>query len=666
MKMQAGTASNGMTVDFEPISESLTHSPADSYVQGVIHNTIVEILRSYHQTYDHLQELIQNAIDTCEDTYDEYTGRNEKFKPLIKVLFDLDNNRITVTDNGMGMNEEILKKYYFTPFSGMKTGPIGKKRRGEKGVGATFLSYGSHKITISTKPIHGSGAFFSCELSGGVDWVKDASGLIPMPKVRPCAPPPELIGMDHGTIITIELNNLTNLKNLDRHGRSVEDWGAILSLFTSIGFICIGDDGPEPTNFLKALVVDVTVVESGLRKSGTIDTGYLYPHLVDNITSVQLRKIKRTGAKSRPTGVCSMKDLVIDWYGDVRLKGILMDKLNNPRQTRFISNKDNMIKAIEFQKPRAYVAFTYSNEFWSAANKAIFKTARSELSQGIIFATKTHRVGSAVGIEFTYSTTDFNRFSIVIDMDGVPPDIGRKSIPQDACDIAQLIADAIHESFRENKDCLKPSPSSAPAAGLRLLDDIRHLAVDDGEALDSTDKLGLRIAKVPREEQDVIALFFELLGKDYLHGYRIYATHISEKYDAVAEFELAKNGRYLYDSVANRIGIPEAIFDEFTSETVLSPRRQFLEFKTNSDELISNIESEEKQLREMHWLVCWEIGTKARRLGIDIIDVTDPSQINHRVYYGQTHLMIDGEGSKVHVIALKQVVENLINGTGGI
>jgi hypothetical protein len=664
--MVEGAGANGLTESFEPISEVLTGGTADPLVNDIIRDEITEILRSYHQTYDHLQELIQNAVDACEDAYEINLQKSQKYKPRIEVTFDLDNNRITVDDNGTGMNKDTLKKYYFTPFAGRKKrSPSGKLRRGEKGVGATFLSYGSHRIWVSTKPMDNPNTYNACELAGGIDWIRDYSGALSMPRVNPVDAHPDLASHKHGTIIVIDLNNLTNLRTLAKHGRTVKDWEAILRLFTAIGFIGIGIDGPAPTDFLRALRVDVKVIESGITTAEKIDTGYLYPHLVKDVTWIRAKDIKRQAGNNRPVSRCSMRDMIIEWYGQDQIKQMLTEKLNNPKQQRFADKKDAIIQAIDRHKPRAYVGFTYSAEFWDVVNKRIFQTSRSEITHGMIFATRTHRVGGNVGIDFSGNTTDFNRFSLVIDMDEVPPDIGRKSIPYEICDVAQLIADAVHDSLRQNKDCLKPSPSSGAAIGAIQVDDIRHMAVDEGTDLDVDGKLDLALVKEPREEQDVIALFFELLGKGHIKGYRVFATKLNEKYDSVAEFSLEKDPAYFYDETANRLGIPEERFDEMGG-TMRSPRKQILEFKHNSDQLINDVEYLVKDVKDIHWLVCWDIGSRHERLGIDIVDVTEPAQKNHRWYYGETHLLTDQAHSNIRIIALKSVVHLLLHGMGGV
>src|SRR5438552_10426200 len=77
---------------FEPLSERL-RAPANEYTERMMKDEVVEILRSYHQTYDHLQELLQNAVDACEDAYDLYLreGQEARYDLMIHAIFDLAN-----------------------------------------------------------------------------------------------------------------------------------------------------------------------------------------------------------------------------------------------------------------------------------------------------------------------------------------------------------------------------------------------------------------------------------------------------------------------------------------------------------------------------------------------------------------------------------------------
>jgi hypothetical protein len=139
----------------------------------------------------------------------------EPFNPLrslggiadVTVIINAQNNRLTVIDNGMGMPKEVVLKYFFTPHGTLKSGPImggndDVRQRGEKGVGATFLSYGTNYIQLSTKSKE-TGELTAGLLEDGLNWCNEKRPLLPMPEVKPCLPHDAIMEYEHGTAVTI-------------------------------------------------------------------------------------------------------------------------------------------------------------------------------------------------------------------------------------------------------------------------------------------------------------------------------------------------------------------------------------------------------------------------------------------------------------------------------
>lgn len=104
---------------------------------------ISNILNSYVGWYDPFCELIQNALDAV----DKRRELNDGFEAKIHVLIDIKNNKISVTDNGIGFKEAEYLKFLAPNFSFKSGGTT----RGHKGVGTTYLAYGFNYIQIATK-----------------------------------------------------------------------------------------------------------------------------------------------------------------------------------------------------------------------------------------------------------------------------------------------------------------------------------------------------------------------------------------------------------------------------------------------------------------------------------------------------------------------------------
>ena len=74
---------------------------------------ISNILNSYVGWYDPFCELIQNALDAV----DKRRELNDGFEAKIHILIDIKNNKISVTDNGIGFKEAEYLKFLAPNFS---------------------------------------------------------------------------------------------------------------------------------------------------------------------------------------------------------------------------------------------------------------------------------------------------------------------------------------------------------------------------------------------------------------------------------------------------------------------------------------------------------------------------------------------------------------------
>ena len=94
---------------------------------------ISNILKSYTGYYDLFSEMVQNALDAVEKRSSENVAG---YTPSISITIDIQNNAISVTDNGCSMSLAQFKRFLKPNFS-FKDGP---GTRGSKGVGATYLA----------------------------------------------------------------------------------------------------------------------------------------------------------------------------------------------------------------------------------------------------------------------------------------------------------------------------------------------------------------------------------------------------------------------------------------------------------------------------------------------------------------------------------------------
>ncbi|EMN7731572.1 ATP-binding protein [Bacillus cereus] len=637
---------NSITEPFNPLILTNESSITEQYNAEVMRNSVKEIIGSYHHQFDHPYECIQNAVDICEKLFYSLMqhGSSIDYVPTVRIIVNLKDNSLTVIDNGLGMSKEVIQKYFFTPYATIKSiidNDESIRQRGEKGVGATFLSYGCNLIHVTSKS-RVTGEITSGILENALDWCNKEIELIPMPVVKPHEPHQEIYNVEHGTVIRIEFSENTNICNLKEHGSNCNQWEAILRLHTALGYIDNTED-----SFFKSLRAELTVItEEGIVEK-LIETGYLYPHLTTE-SAINLDTLVRTAGKLKD----SQRDMNILWKNFIydEVSDIVSSRMENSRYMRQ-NKKTKLSNILNKHKPEIYVAFTYGSDFWEERNHEIWgEELDGYLKHGITFSTKSQKIGENKRIDFTFRTGDFNRFFILLNMKNLKGDIGRKSLNEDIEAFANFFANGVHSIFTNNIDSLRPSPGPFDENQEAELEEIKDRAVDSK----SLGIQNLSFIKEPQEEQDVIALFFNLMGLNIIRGYQIYSTHISRTYDGVGRFFIKEQEENYY-STRNILGVSA---DKFKNGIVKSPTRCFFEFKYTTDGLVRDIRSGYKRLQDIKWLVCWKIGEKHISEGIGLIDITVPAQINQRDYYGVTHLLTEGQ-DKVYVICLKKIIETL-------
>ena len=189
-----------------------------------------------------VRELIQNAVDACNERVRFEEARGQSYSPEIVVELDSTNMTLTITDNGMGMNARILSEYYLVAGSSYrnsddwnrmfcKDGKPSFARSGKFGIGvlATFLLGDS--LEVVTRHVNDKNGYsFSLEME---------HDFIGMKRVETAK----------GTRITIRLN-ATFFEDLEIQdegiiGRDTPTWNGWY--FLDSPSICYYQDGTELT-----------------------------------------------------------------------------------------------------------------------------------------------------------------------------------------------------------------------------------------------------------------------------------------------------------------------------------------------------------------------------------------------------------------------------------
>lgn len=152
------------------------------------------------------------------------------------------------------------------------------------------------------------------------------------------------------------------------------------------------------------------------------------------------------------------------------------------------------------------------------------------------------------------------------------------------------------------------------------------------------DKLATR--KEPRDENDVIALFFELIGREYISGYQIFGLSQMDPYD----------GRFL---------IKYKDDEDNSSEPLDDRQLTAVEFKVSASLVIRDLERETKDPRDLKLVIAWDEGSSnSDQFGF--ADIEHSRDYPDKVYPGVTrYLQNTKSGSQIQVLLLKSVVDDI-------
>ena len=150
----------------------------------------------------------------------------------------------------------------------------------------------------------------------------------------------------------------------------------------------------------------------------------------------------------------------------------------------------------------------------------------------------------------------------------------------------------------------------------------------------------LAIKKASRDENDVIALFFELLGRGYIDGYQSFGLSQMDRYDG--KFILRRSG-------------------DKTNPVIPADDRQLsaVEFKVTASSLIRDLECRAKDPRELKLVIAWDEGaSNSDQFGF--ADIEHSRYYPDNVYPSVTRYLQDTRsGSQIQVLLLKSVVDNI-------
>lgn len=171
----------------------------------------------------------------------------------------------------------------------------------------------------------------------------------------------------------------------------------------------------------------------------------------------------------------------------------------------------------------------------------------------------------------------------------------------------------------------------------------------------------LPIRSEPLVEQDVVALFNQMLSAGLIRGIQLIASSQYNQYDGLYRIRMEPPFDRFIRSANNPLGIDEGLF---AREEPLITKIKVLEYKYNLDGLIEELQSGVKDVRDIGLVVAWEMGAKWKEM-FDATCLLDEDTTHHRQVHGTTHSFIHSV-SGVHAfeaVILHDLVRYLLSPT---
>jgi len=171
----------------------------------------------------------------------------------------------------------------------------------------------------------------------------------------------------------------------------------------------------------------------------------------------------------------------------------------------------------------------------------------------------------------------------------------------------------------------------------------------------------LRLTSTPQKEQDVVALFNQLLASGAFSGYDVMATSSHRRYDSLAWARLSQDeiGRVVYDAKTCPWGV-----ERFRAEQLAArhSRQITIEFKYDLVRLLTDIRGGTKHFRDIQLAVAWVADPSihdAADFELQALEV--PKEIAVRRYPGVTHQLLSTDNAEhmIQVILLSELMDQV-------
>lgn len=634
--------------NFDPLSESLELPGADNAIfQEATRRVVENILKSYTGYFDAFSEMLQNALDAIDAKRRVEGGA---YHPSLWIDIDIRGKRLRVTDNGIGMDRSQFL-YCFRPNVSFKSR---RESRGHKGVGATFLAYGYSVVTLQSKR---DGESLAARLRNGRQWADDVGSHYDRPKLEKIQfSIPELESSASGTSIEIVIGDGQRPSLSWLNASRADQWSQVLRARTPLGGVYL--KSPEKVTKTK-VIIRVTDAAGNCTKEEIENPEYIYPHeigflqRVESIRSIQSALAKLKGDPQEQMRVIPENFKRLDASWEIWDKEDLLNE-DNP----FAKDLDtSQRELIERHNVVVYACFVSTAKSWTKWRDEYLQINNvADIMKGGLIIASDHMVqGDRLVIPLTSAIGYQANTHIIVHFSDGNPDMGRKAFQPELKVLAEELSKRVVDIFKRYISLMREDAGNPIQSASR---ELQQWLVTQ-EAWRSQNPLEYKIGdrslaflSAPQSEQDVIALFHELIGMGLIRGYGIYATSENLRYDSLILTDYPDQ-TYSFDIKSNRLGVALPHINNGESGAMI------LEYKYSMDGLIADFDKEEKYPRDIGLCVCWELGSSyAEHYSIESLLIG--SNGGDRVFYGSTHKIYKERTPEFEVICLHDLMKFLL------
>ncbi|MFT0878281.1 ATP-binding protein [Rhodopseudomonas sp. G2_2311] len=627
---------------FDPLLEGINFGgPDKSIFEEATQRVVQNILKSYTGYFDIFSELIQNSLDAC----DKRSKQNEPgYSPKLYIKIDIANRNIRVVDNGVGMSFDEAK-FCFRPNVSFKSR---KESRGHKGVGATFLAYGYGQIRLFTKTANSR---LSVRLVGGRQWADDQSGSFSRPKLEADNfDVSELAGEASGTAIEISIPKGVR-PDLGWWGATTAtQWYWLLRMRTPLGGIYLAGAQPPKVK----VNIEVNDYSNSVTQEDFSFVEYPYPHelseILPRVRSYEDVVKALSGIEGDSSRIPQDLRRIDAIWGIWDAEQILRDDSPFAGQ-RFEADQQELIRR---HNVSVYGCFLSTAKSWKAFQVDTLRIRKEPLLMkgGLLVASDFMIQGDPMVIPLT-STIGYQAAThVVVHFVDGNPDMGRKVFQPELKALAEDLSRQVVNIFKRYLYLMREDTGAANIADetetYHWLEDRKSHRVANPLEF-AFDGGHLAYTSIPQSEQDVIAVFHELVGMEVVKGVRFLGTNQQTRYDGCYVCRFDEVHRFGFNLESNPLGVNHKIISQKESRPLV------LEYKLDLDGLISDFAKEIKFQNEINCVVCWSIGDLYHeRYALRSYMIGEEGA--SRQFYGATHSLWYEKARLADVVCLRDLI----------